>query len=375
MKSKESWLSTAADVEKLEDPQPQILYSPLTHLKYNEPHISVSADAEKHEGCNSWALPSPITQLKCEEPQILVTAGGENNEEFVEYQDLSQLFNDAATPQSALEKLRKRLVKRETAKINIQHQVQAPTSSECLPNSNGTKYATDNPVQEAKVLVTVRKTWADMVDEDEQQLGDDKPGAEMVGEDEQQIGDGKSTLGVGTTEQNKSSKHASKQEYGTPSSSQGSSTLQRPTVSGHLHSSSAGSWRYSDSKISTDKNVNWELVRTAPTWRHQKVQDNSDRVCHRPNTSHLNDQASGSKQAPWRSSASQRALFPDCKAKCEGYGHGYVPFGDNEHSQYSSHTEATYRRHNNVASTGPWRPQNRLRVFQEITNEIKQNIA
>ncbi|XP_062191138.1 uncharacterized protein LOC133894953 [Phragmites australis] len=374
MKSKESRISLAVDVGKLEDLHPQILYSPLSQLKYKEPRISVSADAEKREGCNSWALPSPITQLKREEPQILVTSGGEKNEEFVEYQDLSRLFNDAATPQSALEKLRKRLVKGETAKINIQHQVQTPTSSECLPNSNGTKYATENPMQGAKVLVTsVRKTWADMVDEDEQQLGDEKPWADTVGEDE--LGDGKSTLGVVTTEQNKNSKHAIKKEYRTPSSSHGSSTLHRPTVGGHLHSSSAGSWRHSDSKISKDKNVNWELVRTAPTWRHHKVQDNNNLICHKPNTNNLNEKASGTKQAPWRSSASQRALFPDCKSKCDGYGHGYVPFGDNEHSRYSSHTEATYCRHNNASNTGSWRPQNRLRVFQEITNEIKQNVA
>ncbi|KAJ1267127.1 hypothetical protein BS78_07G032600 [Paspalum vaginatum] len=370
MKSKEPQILLAGDVEMLEDPQ--TLSTPLSQLKYKEPRVPVSANAEKHENCSSW-LPSPITQLKREEPHILVTAGAENNKGFGEFQDLSRLFNDAATPHSILEKLRKRLVK-EAPKISIPDQIQTPTPTECLPNSDGNQDAIEIPVQEGKLLTKgVRKTWADMVDEEEQQLGDDKPWADMVVKDEQRLGDGKSMLGVGTTEQNESSKHASKQEYRTPSSSQESNTPQIPVVGSHLQGSSAGSWRRSDSKVSTDKNVNWELVRTAPTWSKHKVQDHSNRVCQRLDTVHLPEKASGTKQAPWRSSASQRALFPDWKSRGEGYGRGYVPFGDNEYSQCSSHIDATHHWHNNVASTGSWRPQSRLRVFQEITNEINQS--
>ncbi|WVZ95223.1 hypothetical protein U9M48_041016 [Paspalum notatum var. saurae] len=371
MKSKESQTLLADVVEMLEDPQRQTLSTPLSQLKYKEPHIPVSANAEKHENCRSW-LPSPITQLKREEPHILVTAGAENNKGFGEFQDLSRLFNDAATPHSILEKLRKRLVK-ETPQISIPDQIQTPTPTECLPNSDESQDASEIPVQEGKLMTKgVRKTWADMVDE-EQQLGDDKPWADMVVKDEQQLGDGKSMLGVGTTEQNESSKCASKQEYRTPPSSQESNTLQRPVVGGHLQGSSVGSWRRSDSKVSTDKTVNWELVRTAPTWSKHKLQDHSNRICQRLDTVHLHEKASGTKQAPWRSSASQRALFPDWKSRGEGYGHGFVPFGDNEYSQCSGHIDGTHRWRNNVASTGSWRPQNRLQVFQEITNEINQN--
>ncbi|PVH36223.1 hypothetical protein PAHAL_6G024000 [Panicum hallii] len=373
MKSKESRILLAADVEMLEDPQPQILSTPLSQLKCKEPHISVSA--EEHENCSSW-LPSPITQLKREEPQILAIVDAEKNEGCAKFQDLSRLFNDAATPHSMLEKLRKRLVK-EAPKISIIHdQILTPTATECLPNSDGNQDASENPVQGGKQLAKgVRKTWADMVDEEEQQLGEDKPWADMVAKDEQQLDDDKLTVGVGTTEQTESSKHASKQEYRIPSSSQGSSTLHRPVVGGHQQGSSANSWRHSDSKISRDNRVNWDLVRTAPTWSKHKVQDHSDRVCQRPNTAHLNENASGSKQAPWRSSASQRALFPDWNSKGEGYGHGYVPFGDNEHSQGPGCTEASHRWHNNMAGTVTWRPQNRLRVFQEITNEVNQNVV
>ncbi|RLM60942.1 hypothetical protein C2845_PM14G01870 [Panicum miliaceum] len=306
MKSKESRILLAADVEMLEDPQPQILSTPLSQLKCKEPHISVSA--EEHENCSSW-LPSPITQLKREEPQILAIVDAEKNEGCAKFQDLSRLFNDAATPHSILEKLRKRLVK-EAPKISIIHdQIQTPTATECLPNSDGNQDASENHVQGGKQLT------------------------------------------------------------------KGSSTLHRPVVGGHQQGSSANSWRHSDSKISRDNRVNWDLVRTAPTWSKHKVQDHSDRVCQRPNTAHLNENASGSKQAPWRSSASQRALFLDWNSKGEGYGHGYVPFGDNEHSQGPVCTEASHRWHNNMAGTVTWRPQNRLRVFQEITNEVNQNVA
>jgi hypothetical protein len=221
----------------------------------------------------------------------------------------------------------------------------------------------------------VRKTWADMVDEEEQQLGEDKSWADTVAKDEHQLDDDKLTVGVGTTEQTESSKHASKQECRIPPSCQGSSTLHRPVLGGHQQGSSANSWRRSDSKISRDNRVNWDLVRTAPTWSKHKLQDHSDRVCQRPNTAHFNENTSGSKQAPWRSSASQRALFPDWNSKGEGYSHGCMPFGDNEHSQGSGCTEASRRWHNNVAGTVTWRPQNRLRVFQEITNEINQNVV
>ncbi|CAO2176602.1 unnamed protein product [Urochloa humidicola] len=374
MKSKESRILLAADVEMPEDPQPQTLSTPLSQLKYKEPHISISANTEKHEDCSSW-LPSPITQLKREEPQFWATADAEKKEGCAEFQDLSRLFNDAATPHSILEKLRKRLVK-EAPKINIHDQIQTLTPTECLPNSDGNQDASENPVQGGKLLTKgVRKTWADMVDEEEQQSGEDKPWADMVARDEQQLDNDKLTVGVGPTEQTESSKHASKQEYRTPSSSQGSSTLHRPIVGGQQQGSSANSWRRSDSKISVDNKVNWDLVRTAPTWSKHKVQDHRGRVCQRPNTAHLKENTSGSKQAPWRSSASQRALFPDWKSKGEGYSHGYVPFGDNEHSQDSSRTEASHRCHNNAAGRVPWRPQNRLRVFQEITNEINQNVV
>jgi hypothetical protein len=207
-KSKESRIFVADDVEMLVDLQPQTLSTPLSELKYKEPHISVSQNAEKHENCNS-GLPSPITQLRRE---AMVTAGAEKNEGFAEFQDLSRLFNDAATPHSILEKLRKRLVK-EAPKISIHDQIQTPTPTECLPNSERNLDASETPMLEGKLLTKgVRKTWADMVDEEEQQLGDDKPWADMVAKDEQQLGDGKSTLGVETTEQNGSSKHASKLE-------------------------------------------------------------------------------------------------------------------------------------------------------------------
>jgi hypothetical protein len=88
-----------------------------------------------------------------------------------------------------------------------------------------------------------------------------------------QLGDEKPTDGMGRTQKNESSKHGSKLEHKTPSSYQGSGTLQKQFAGDHLHSSSAGSWRHGDSKTSTDKNVNWELVRTAPTWRHIRLQD------------------------------------------------------------------------------------------------------
>jgi hypothetical protein len=355
VKCKESRIFLAADMEKLEDLPQRTLSTPLTQLKYQEPHISVPSERQKHEDCNSW-FPSPTTQLKREEPHILVTASGVMNENCGEYQDLSRLFNDAATPQSTLEKLRNRLVK-EAPKTSTHDQIQTPTPTECMPNSEGTTDARENPTK------SVRKTWADMVDEDEQQLGDDKTWAGLVGEQTIRLGDEKPAVGMGHTEQNECSKHGSKLEQKTSSSSQGSGTLQRPLASDHLQSSSAGSWRHGDSKISTDKNVNWELVRTAPMWRQNKLQDYKNRVCHKPNTVHLNEKASGTKQVPWRSSGSQRELFPDSKSKCDRPGYA---FRDYEHTQCSSY---------NSSSTGSWRPQNRLRVFQEITNEIKQNVA
>ncbi|KAL6857250.1 hypothetical protein ACP4OV_018632 [Aristida adscensionis] len=383
IKSKESRMCLAADVEKLEDPHPQMQSTPLIQLKHKEPDIPVSADAENHEDCNSWTLPSPITQLKREEPQICAATSGEKNEDcLAQYQDLSQLFNDAATPQSILEKLRKRLVKEKTPNISL-HQIRTPPTeclvnsdgnTECLVNSKENADSSKNPVQEGKVVTNrVRKTWADMVDEDEQHSFDDKPRADIVDEDEQQLGQDKSKICVGAAEQNEMSKHANNQEYRTPSSSQGSRILQTPVVGNHQQSSSAGSWRHSDSKTSMDNNVNWELVRTAPTWRKHQAQDYSSRDCQRFDTVHLNEKAPGTKQAPWRSSKSHRALFPEWKSKCEGYEHGYVPFGDNEHARGSRRSEATDRWHDSAASTRPWRPRNRLRVFQEITNEIKQN--
>ena len=188
MKSKESRILLAAGVKMLEDPQPQILSTPLSLLKCKEPHISVSANAEEHENCSSW-LPSPITQLKREEPQILVIAEAEKNEGCAEFQDLSRLFNDAATPHSILEKLRKQLVK-EASKNSIHDQIQTPTATECLPNSDGNQDASENPVQGGKQMAEgVRKTWADMVDEEEQQLGEDKPWADTVAKDEHQLDD------------------------------------------------------------------------------------------------------------------------------------------------------------------------------------------
>ncbi|CAD6266521.1 unnamed protein product [Miscanthus lutarioriparius] len=258
--------------------KPQTLSTPLSELKYKEPHISVSQNADKHENCNS-GLPSPITQLRREEPHTMVTAGAEKNEGFAEFQDLSRLFNDAAT-HSILEKLRKRLVK-EAQKTSIHDQIQTPTPTECLPNSERNLDASETPMQEGKLLTKgVRETLADMVDEEEQQLGDDKPWADMVVKDEQQLGDGKSTLGVGTTKQNGSSKHASKLEYRTPLSCQESRAHQRPVMGGQLHGSSAGSWRQNDSKISMDKNVNRDLVRTAPTWsKHKEQAMESTAVC------------------------------------------------------------------------------------------------
>jgi hypothetical protein len=361
---------------KHEDLQPRTLSTPLTQLKYEEPHISVPSERQKHEDYNSL-FPSPITQLKREESRILVTASGEKNEDCGQYQDLSRLFNNAATPQSTLEKLRKRLVK-EAPKTSTNDQIQTPAPTECMPHSEGITDASENPVQERKLSArSVRKTWADMVDEDEQQLGDDKTWAGLVGEEKMQLDDEKPTDGMCRTQKNESSEHGSKLEHKTPSSYQGSGTLQKRFAGDHLHSSSAGSWRHDDSKISMDKNVNWELVRTAPTWRHNKLQDYNNRACHKPNTVHLNEKASGTKQVPWRSSASQRELFPDSKSKCgRPAGHGFVPFRGYEHTQCSNnHTEATHRRDNNSSSTGSWRPKNSLRVLQEITNEVKQNVA
>jgi hypothetical protein len=182
VKYKESRILLAADMGKVEDLQPPMLSTPLTQLKYEEPHISVPSGRQKHEDYNSW-FPSPITQLKREEPHILVTASGEKNEDCGGYQDLSRLFNDAATPQSTLEKLRKRLVK-EAPKTSTNDQIQTPAPTECMPHSEGITDASEKPVQERKLSTkSVRKTWADMVDEDEQQLGDDKTWAGLVGEE------------------------------------------------------------------------------------------------------------------------------------------------------------------------------------------------
>jgi len=155
-KSKESQIFVADDVEMLVDLQPQTLSTPLSELKYKEPHISVSQNADKHENCNS-GLPSPITQLGREEPHTMVTAGAEKNEGFAEFQDLSRLFNDDATPHSILEKLRKRLVK-EAQKTSIHDQIQTPTPTECLPNSERNLDASETPMQEGKLLTKgVRK--------------------------------------------------------------------------------------------------------------------------------------------------------------------------------------------------------------------------
>ena len=155
VKSKESQIFVADDVEMLVDLQPQTLSTPLSELKNKEPHISVSQNADKHENCNS-GLPSPITQLRREEPHTMVTAGAEKNEGFAEFQDLSRLFNDAAT-HSILEKLRKRLVK-EAQKTSIHDQIQTPTPTECLPNSERNLDASETPMQEGKLLTKgVRK--------------------------------------------------------------------------------------------------------------------------------------------------------------------------------------------------------------------------
>ncbi|KAF7096163.1 hypothetical protein CFC21_098153 [Triticum aestivum] len=304
---------------------------------------SVSVDTEKHGDCNSQVLPSPVTQLKHKGPQIMAASDGEKNgQSLQEYEYLSRLFNDAATPQSQLEKLRKRLVRKDRPNISTQDQVQTPSSAECLPKPNGAMDASENPVQEGKGLVDGgRKAWADMVEE------------------EQQLGSGKNTSAQG-----ESSKDASEQRDKTSSSSQGSSSLKTPVAGVPGQSSAAGSWRCNDSRTSTDENVNRNFARTAPAWKQQKVQDHSNRVCQMLNTMHLNEKAQGTKQTPSRSSAAQRSLF-----------HSHAPFGDNGHSQGANHTEATNRWPKNAASTRPWRPQNRLRVFQEITNEMKQNVA
>ncbi|CAM0910881.1 unnamed protein product [Alopecurus aequalis] len=338
MKSKDSRILLAVDVENLEYLHPQILSTSSTELNSEEPQISVSAD------CNSQVLTSPITQLKRKEPQFMVATDGEKNGQCQEeYQDLSRLFNDAATPQSLLEKLRKRLVEKDRPNISTENQVQTSSSAECLPNSNGAKDASENPMQEGKGFVDgARKTWADMVEEDEQQLG----------------------FGTNTAAQGETSKHASEQRGRTPPSSQESSSLKTPVAGVRLQSSSAGSWRRNDSKISTDENMNRQFVRTAPAWKQQKVQDHSNRVCQRLNMVHLSEKAQGAEQTPWRSSAAQRSLFGS-----------HVPFGDSGNSQGASHTEATSCWAKNAASTRPWRPQNRLRVFREITNGMNQNVA
>lgn len=345
MKSKDSRILLATDVENLEYLHPQILSTSSAQLNCEEPQISVSADTEKHDDRNSQVLPSPITQLKRKEPQFMVATDGEKNGQCLEkYQDLSRLFNDAATPQSLLEKLRKRLVEKDRPNISTENQVQTPSSAECLPSSNGTNGASENPVQEGKGFDEARKTWADMVEEDEQQLGD----------------------GKNTTPQGESSKHANEQRGRTPSSSQESSSLKTPVAGVWLQSSSAGSWRRNDSRISTDENVNRKFVRTAPSWKQQRVQDHSNRVCQRLNTIHLSEKAQGADQTPWRSSAAQRSLF-----------HGHAPSGDSGSSQGASHTEATSRwPKNTAASTRPWRPQqNRLRVFRDITDEMNRNVT
>ncbi|XP_048544595.1 uncharacterized protein LOC125523616 isoform X1 [Triticum urartu] len=343
MKSKDSQILLAADAESLEYLHPQIFSSSSTQLNYEELQASVSVDTEKHEDCNSQVLPSPVTQLKHKGPQIMAASDGEKNgQSLQEYEYLSRLFNDAATPQSQLEKLRKRLVRKDRPNISTQDQVQTPSSAECLPKPNGAMDASENPVQEGKGLVDGgRKAWADMVEE------------------EQQLGNGKNTSAQG-----ESSKDASEQRDKTSSSSQGSSSLKTPVAGVPRQSSSAGSWRCNDSRTSTDENVNRNFARTAPAWKQQKVQDHSNRVCQMLNTMHLNEKAQGTKQTPSRSSAAQRSLF-----------HSHAPFGDNGHSQGANHTEATNRWPKNAASTRPWRPQNRLRVFQEITNEMKQNVA
>ncbi|KAF7067315.1 hypothetical protein CFC21_073220 [Triticum aestivum] len=346
MKSKDSRILLATDVGNLEYLHPQI-FSASTQLNYEEPQASISADTENHEDCNSQVLPSPITQLKRKEPQLMVATDGEKTgQSLEEYHDLSRLFNDAATPQSLLEKLRKRLVKKDRLNISAHNQDQTPSPAECLPSSNGAVDASENPMQEEKRLVGGgRKTWADMVEEDEQQ----------------QLADGKNT----TAPQGESSKHASEQRDKTPSSSsQGSCSLKTPVAGVRPQSSSAGSWRRNDSAgISTDENVNRSFVRTAPAWKQRKVQDRGDRVCQRLNTTHLSEKARGTEQtaSSVRSSAAQRSLF-----------HGQVPSGFSGRSQGASHTN---RCPGSPATTGPWRPPDRRRAFQEITNELKQNVA
>ncbi|VAI76135.1 unnamed protein product [Triticum turgidum subsp. durum] len=252
---------------------------------------SVSVDTEKHGDCNSQVLPSPVTQLKHKGPQIMAASDGEKNgQSLQEYEYLSRLFNDAATPQSQLEKLRKRLVRKDRPNISTQDQVQTPSSAECLPKPNGAMDASENPVQEGKGLVDGgRKAWADMVEE------------------EQQLGSGKNTSAQG-----ESSKDASEQRDKTSSSSQGSSSLKTPVAGVPGQSSAAGSWRCNDSRTSTDENVNRNFARTAPAWKQQKVQDHSNRVCQMLNTMHLNEKAQGTKQTPSRSSAAQRSLFQSC---------------------------------------------------------------
>ncbi|EMS61123.1 hypothetical protein TRIUR3_09752 [Triticum urartu] len=345
MKSKDSRILLATDVGDLEYLHPQI-FSASTQLTYEETQASVSADTEKHEDCNSHALPSPITQMKRKEPQLMVATDGEKTgQSLEEYHHLSRLFNDAATPQSLLEKLRKRLVKKDRPSISAQNQGQIPSPAECLPNSDGDVGASENPMQKGKGLVGGgRKTWADMVEEDEQK----------------QLADGKNT----TAPQSESSKHVSEQRDKTPSSSsQGSSSLRTPAAGVRPQSSSAGSWRRNDSaRTSTDENVNRSFVRTAPAWKQRKVQDRGDRVCQRLNTTHLSEKARGTEQTPSsvRSSAAQRSLF-----------HGPVPLGVGGRSQGASHS----RWPENPASTGRWRTPDRRRAFQEITNEMNQKAA
>uniref|UniRef100_A0ACD6AJ71 Uncharacterized protein n=1 Tax=Avena sativa TaxID=4498 RepID=A0ACD6AJ71_AVESA len=295
-------------------------------------------------------FPSPITQLKRKEPQFMAATDGEKNGHCLqECHDLSRLFNDAATPQSLLEKLRKRLVEKDRPNTSTETQAQTPSSAECLPNSRGGTDASENPTREGKGIADgARRTWADMVEEDEQQPGD----------------------GENSTAQGESSKHASEQSgrSRTPSlSSQESSSsrFKTPVAGVRLQSSSTGSWRRSGS---TDENVSRNSARTAPAWKQQqKVQDRSNRVCQRLATVHLGEMAQGAEQTPWRSSAAQRSLF-----------HGHVSSGDSGSCQGGSHAEAAGRWAKNVAaaSTRPWRPQqNRLRVFRDITDEMNRNVA
>ncbi|KAG8086715.1 hypothetical protein GUJ93_ZPchr0010g9593 [Zizania palustris] len=201
-------------------------------------------------------------------------------------------------------------------------------------------------MQEVKALVNgVTKTWADIVEEDERQLGDVS-----------------STIGVSTTEQNVNSKHANEKMCRTPPSSEGTSTVQSSSVGDQPQSSSAGSWRRNDSKISIDEIMSLKFVWTAPAWRQHKVHDYSNRVSQRLETVHLSEKAQCMEQPPWRSGTAKRSLFPDWKHKCETHGHGYVPFDANEHFQCSSHNEATHRWPKNATNAKPWRPHNRLQV-------------